>query len=58
MEYKGANQHEDYVEALNHILDCINKKGVDNCSYDTQIAFSRILDLVERLNHDTVLYRP
>ena len=58
MVLKEENQHEDFVEALHHILECINKKGVENCSYDTQVAYSRVLDLVERLNHDTVLYRP
>ena len=49
---------EDYIQALNHMLGCIETKGVDNCSDKTQDSYYRIRNLVGRLNHDTVLYRP
>jgi len=58
MQIKDKNEQEDFVEAINHVLECINKKGLENCSYDTQVAHERLTDLSEKLNYDYVLYRP
>lgn len=58
MEYKDVYKTEDYIQAMNHVLGCIETKGVDNCSKETQVAYDRIRTLIGRLNHDTVLYRP
>ena len=58
MVHKDINDTRDYLQAMHHVLNCIATKGVDNCSYETQVAYERIRDLIGKLNHDTVLYRP
>jgi len=58
MQIKEKNNQDDFVEAINHVLTCIDKKGLENCSHDTQVAHERLLDLSQKLNDEYVLYRP
>ena len=58
LEYKDKYEHQDFTNALYHVLSCIDSRGLDKCTHDTQVSYDILKSLVHKLDTDTVLYRP
>jgi len=58
LEYKVNYTDEDFVDGLRHLMKCIDNKGVNNCSKNTQVAYDMLKDLTRKLSTTHVLYQP
>lgn len=56
--FQTGDINMEEVQALNHITNLIEEKGVDKCTPKTQEAYEILKELAHKLETEFVIYRP